>query len=623
MDIYPFFKHFKGSFRGTNYDCNIPPPTIIPNHSSCQEHAEEIVVHLEERLANGSLELLGRVGEVTPPRLVMPLVMVTGPKKNRLCHDERFLNLFMTKASFSLETLPQIPTILPEGALMANCDEKSAYDGVSLTPASRDFFGVQFGGWFMRYTTLPFGWSLSPYIYQTIGMAVTSFLRGQGITTLQCLDDRFIGPMFTSEEAPISAWERTYNATTCTIATLSALGYTLALEKSVLSPSNELRFLGFNVHSDSRQFSIPEDKLESFQEFRDSILRRETVHVKTLQKLMGKCISFSNCVPAAKLYSREMAAVMAKAAKHSRPICISVPLREEIEHWRFIDSNPRWLPWRAEKHIQVTLATDSSTFAWGATVGNRKITDMWPNNDKRPIHVKEAHALLKTLQAISKEIADARVDAMVDNTAVVHAWTREGSKDVNLNAILKQMSALMISLNCDLHLTYIPSAENPADEPSRKLSPSDAMLAPELWEQVERWHGPHSFDLMALDSNAPRDQAGSPLPHFSPYPLPLSTGVNMFGQQLSATENYYCFPPFCMTGQVLKFFLEADIRPLHVTLLIAKLTPVPTWWPLLESLTVPCPLAKKGDSAVLMPSKKGYIKRQITFDLYAARLSLA
>ena len=328
-------------------------------------------------------------------------------------------------------------------------------------------------------------------------------------------------------------------------------------------------------------------------------------------------------MPAAKLYIREMAAAVSRASKNSRPISIDPPLREEIEQWRFIDSNVKWLPWRAEKHIKVTLSTDSSTFAWGAVVGQQKITDMWPANDKRPIHIKEAHALLKTLQAVGPTMENSRIDAMVDNMAVVHAWSREGSKDTSLNSILKQMTSLMIQLNCDLSLTYIPSAQNPADEPSRKLSPSDAMLTPEVWESLQNSYGPHSFDLMALDSNAPSDRHGKPLPHFSPYPLPNSAGVNIFSQNLSSEENYYCFPPICMCGSVLKFLLEqTEVRPLRVTLVVAKMASVSTWWPLLQSVATLAPLARKGDFAVMMPSKKGYTRRQIAFDLFAARLSL-
>jgi hypothetical protein len=159
-------------------DSSFPPPTILQNFANCVEHKEDIARHLEEGLGNGSLELLGKVGQVKPPHLVMPLLMIQGSRKSCLCHDERFLNRFMRRIPFSLEGASSIPPLLQEGDYMASSDEKSAYLGIFLTERSRTersrtFFGLEFGGWYLQYRCLPFGWSLSPWVYQTAGHQVT------------------------------------------------------------------------------------------------------------------------------------------------------------------------------------------------------------------------------------------------------------------------------------------------------------------------------------------------------------------------------------------------------------------------------------------------------------------
>ena len=48
---------------------------------------------------------------------------------------------------------------------MVTSDEKSGYDHVKLQKQSQTYFGVQFGGWILKYTSLPFGFKASPYIY--------------------------------------------------------------------------------------------------------------------------------------------------------------------------------------------------------------------------------------------------------------------------------------------------------------------------------------------------------------------------------------------------------------------------------------------------------------------------
>ena len=42
----------------------------------------------------------------------------------------------------------------------------------------------------------------------------------------------------------------------------------------------------------------------------------------------------------------------------------------------------------------------------------------------------------------------------------------------------------------------------------------------------------HDLDPMSLDSNVQCDGKGNPLRHFTPYPNPGSSGVNVFDQDL-------------------------------------------------------------------------------------------
>ena len=114
-------------------------------------------------------------------------------------------------------------------------------------------------------------------------------------------------------------------------------------------------------------------------------------------------------------------------------------------------------------------------------------------------------------------------------------------------------------------MSYIPTGQNPAVAPSRRLSHLDGKLSDGLWEIVQREFGGregHSCDLMALDSNAMRDVYGNALPHFTPIPSPGSSGVNLFTQDLvsqGALINMtrpYVFPPYSLNGACLKISAE-------------------------------------------------------------------
>ena len=151
--------------------------------------------------------------------------------------------------------MPQIAA--PIGAYIASCDEKSAYDGIRLHVNSRTYFGIQFAGWYLVYNTLPFGFKLSPYIYQTVGM---SFLRYKGIRCLKYIDNRLVGPFVAPKGSQLSSAHCTDILAFWTINLLNELGYTLTLHKSNLVPTQCLVFLGLRVETLFQRFSLPTEK---------------------------------------------------------------------------------------------------------------------------------------------------------------------------------------------------------------------------------------------------------------------------------------------------------------------------------------------------------------------------
>ena len=145
------------------------------------------------------------------------------------------------------------------------------------------------------------------------------------------------------------------------------------------------------------------------------------------------------------------------------------------------------------------------------------------------IATREAIAVDKVLHAFKELVKDCRVDVMIDNLAVMHAWNNQGGKGRDLNNAIKALFFTTMDLNILQHM-YVPSQQNPADAPSRRLSSLDFTLTSEIWNEVQlRFGGEkgHSCDLMALDSNAMPDRLGCPLLHFTPYPSPYSIGVNL------------------------------------------------------------------------------------------------
>ena len=303
-------------------------------------------------------------------------------------------------------------------------------------------------------------------------------------------------------------------------------------------PRKIVPYLGFLCNSSREVFHLIPEKKEKFLDLIEQTLTCSTVSVKSLQRLVGKCVSFSLVVPGALLFTREMNNAVSKALRTSRPIKLYEALREEISHWLFLRAWDDPLPWRDERHIRISLATDASALGWGGsvTLGDRTVetAHYWTKEEQElDISMKEALALDKVLLSFSDYLKNAWVDGLVNNQAVLYSWQRQGGRSMSLNRVIKKLFFTTTKLNIALHLMCVPSKENEADAPSHHLTTLDCKLHPRLWHRVQKEFGSpkgHTCDLMALDSNSMTYQDGSPLPHFTPHPSPQSCGVNFFAQ---------------------------------------------------------------------------------------------
>ena len=110
-------------------------------------------------------------------------------------------------------------------------------------------------------------------------------------------------------------------------------------------------------------FHLTLEKEDKFLNLIREFLNAKTITIKTLQRLVGKCVSFSLVVPGARLFTKEMNAAISKGHLSSKLIQVCWALREKISHWLFLETWDDPLLWRDERHVRVSVATDASNFA--------------------------------------------------------------------------------------------------------------------------------------------------------------------------------------------------------------------------------------------------------------------
>lgn len=91
-----FFRRFKGNFKGQSFDSDKPPKQYFQNWS--KKVLPFIKSELLEKVKIGSLHVIGKIGQCELLHIVMPITIE--PSKPRLCHDERYLNLWIRDNPF-------------------------------------------------------------------------------------------------------------------------------------------------------------------------------------------------------------------------------------------------------------------------------------------------------------------------------------------------------------------------------------------------------------------------------------------------------------------------------------------------------------------------------------------
>ena len=424
--IQQYIKSFKGEFWGENFDSDYPPQRLFNNSNKCKSFISFINDTIKERLQNGSIECVGKVGHVSPPRIVAPLTVE--PSKPRFCINLMYLNNWIVDRPFSLDTLKDIPRVIKENACFTSTDDKSGFDNVRLASECQELVGFQWAGYFFKFLTLPFGFKLSSFFYHVINLQPTSYIRSKFLIPMFLyIDDRLIECLRKSSLQSDFDKATVANYIVCEI--LLRLGYCINILKSVFVPTKSPVFLGFIVDSVDRCFRITEAKKEKFATLRDLCLNKSRLSVLELQQLAGRCISFMLAVPGAKLYTREMNYAISLGIRSKSKVTMTQELREELQAWNFLDTWSGKMEWRKEKHLVIEIHTDASTYKWGGVIhfetGTHEVNDYWSDVEKKsPIMILEGKALLNVLRPIGDHIRGKRVDANVDNQALLHSYIR-------------------------------------------------------------------------------------------------------------------------------------------------------------------------------------------------------
>ena len=203
-----------------------------------------------------------------------------------------------------------------------------------------------------------------------------------------------------------------------------------------------------------------------------------------VQQLYGKLLHASLVIPTGRAYLTSMETML--SLFHDSPFLPRTPPRDtpgDLEWWKHRLSHPvppRPIP-EPKPLIDYRAYSDvSSGFGVAITVGPRwrawHLVPGWQSQG-RDIQWAEAVGLeLLVIHLLTASSEGEHIKVYGDNRGVVEGWWKRSSANIPTNRIFRRILELSKSCNRVIHTRYVPSAENPADPPSRGRYPPRKFL---------------------------------------------------------------------------------------------------------------------------------------------------
>lgn len=247
-------------------------------------------------------------------------------------------------------------------------------------------------------------------------------------------------------------------------------------------------FTGFVWNLTVRTVDLSTEKREKYIRAISDWQSKRTHSLREVQKLYGKLLHAAQIIPAGRAYLTNLEVMLAMF--DSRPFLPRTPPRntpDDIHWWQSTLSNTllsRPIPGPCIIHDFHAYSDASSGHGIGIVINEHwRAWDLIPGwkRDGRDIGWAEAigfEFLVRTI--INSQATGIHFKVFGDNKGIVEGWWTGRSRNRASNEIFKHIHQVIASAKCTVLTRYVPSKDNPADGPSRRIYPPTSRLLPPI-----------------------------------------------------------------------------------------------------------------------------------------------
>ena len=500
------------------------------------------------------------------------------PKKGgdlRPVIDLSALNQFVINEHFQMENISCLKQILNQNDFTVKLDLKDAYLTVGVHEQSQHYLRFIWQRQLYQFQALPFGLCTAPRVFTKLLKPVITFLRTHNIRLLIYLDDILIVG---------SVIKTLKEQTGQVLGLLQSLGFIINFEKSVLSPSPVMEFLGLLVDSRTMIFYLPSHKVTKTIELCSALLQNRTVSLRELAQLLGFLELTRPAVWLAPLHFRHLQYCLIQQLAQNKGsydglVCLQLLAMGKLQWWisniHQVNGSLIHPP-----SCEMTILSDASKLGWGAVCDLQTTKGSW-SSQERSLHINilELKAAFLAIQSFLKHKTNMSIKLRLDNTtAVSYINNKGGTHSPELMALTLELWTWCLSRDIYIQAEHLPGVQNClADRASRTcIDSSDWKLQPQLIKQF----------LVDRDTDLFATRLTHQLPYYvSCHPDPKAIAADAFSLNWAALRRY-AFPPFNLIPRTLIKVLKDKTT----IVLVAPVWQGQTWWPLLLQLAIRQPV---------------------------------
>lgn len=530
--------------EGTHIELNSMPQTSKcpkrPYHFN-KEIREKITLEIENMLVREIIEIAHDTEEVFMSNI---FAKEKTDGALRVILDLTSLNEHVMYKHFKMDSIQSAMDLMSPSCYMASIDWKDAYYSVPIANEFRKYLAFIWEDKMYQFTCLPNGLSSGPRYFTRLSKVLFSELRKQGFMSTSYIDDSLL-IADTLSEAKQNIRK--------TVEISGKAGFVVHPEKSVLTPTHEITYLGFILNSKNMTIRVTTERAQKIKINCLKVLNLKKLSVRKLAKVIGLMVASFQGVKYGQLHYRMCDNHKNTALKEGKgdfrtSTTLSSGCKKDLKWWvDNIDnaSNPITKP-----NPDIIMETDASGIGWGACIQGdhgRKTGGKWSKEEAtQHINYLELLAVWLALQSFFPKNTNTSIKVLSDNTTTVAYLNHMGGTKPKCNKLAHKIWSWCEENNNWILAAHIPGKTNViADKQSRTIKDNmEWKLCPQKFREICTVLGTPEIDLFAtrLNHQLPR--------YMSWKPDPGTEAVDAFTEPWGGLFPYI-FPPFNLIGKVL------------------------------------------------------------------------